>query len=278
MFLHWNRSRVMPWMAAAFLLCASFFAAPGEAQLPTPPPDADPLAQALRTRVREFYSLLQMRRWSQGEAYVAKDSLEDYRYQEHGTFLKFEIKTVELNSDRQSATVVVDLTIFSQFTPTPVPFARKTHWVLEEDEWRVVVPGAAGSDPLESFQPQDETPVPEELKFGGHSYRLGVLQPGEVKAARFPFSNETDHAVTIKEIVTGCECLKVKTEKMQYQPGESGELVIEFDSTGYEYRYAQSVVVTTAPGKSTSYLRISGQVVPRKFAKPQPPAQDPGKP
>ena len=56
---------------------------------------------------------------------------------------------------------------------------------------------------------------------------------------------------------------------MEYQPGETGELVIDFDSTNYEYAYAQTVVVSTSPGDVKSYLKIAAHVVPRVIAFPE---------
>lgn len=229
--------------------------------------------QALRGRVEGFYSLMQVARWSQAEAYVAQDSLENYRDQSKKPFLDFEISSIQLDPGGESATVTVQMTFFTMYSPQPLTLPRSTRWRLVDGDWYVEVPKpdpAAMSKVFSSKGKGSSPRPPEELKFEGHRYGLGVLQPGEVKVARFPFTNVTDHVVTISEVILGCECLKLKTEKMSYEPGESGELVIEFDSTGIEYQYGQSVMLKTAPGDRTTYLTIVAHVVPPHLAAPKP--------
>ena len=108
------------------------------------------------------------------------------------------------------------------------------------------------------------------MKFGGHRFGLGLMKNGEKKVARFPFTNPTDHLVTITQVATGCECLTVKDFKKEYKPGESGELVIEFDSTNYPGLYAQTMVVKTSPGDATSYLLVEGETPIRVNPAPAP--------
>jgi len=163
---------------------------------------------------------------------------------------------------------VVELTVMATFATAPIPMQRTTKWQLEDGEWRIEIPEpSVDSQAMMGLQEQQDPP-PEDLKFEGHTFGLGVMKPGEVKEARFPFENISDHVVKIKEIATDCECLVDKTEKREYQPGEKGEVVIAFDSTNFEYAYAQTVVVTTSPGDVKSNLRIGAQVVPRNIAFP----------
>ena len=75
--------------------------------------------------------------------------------------------------------------------------------------------------------------------------------------------------MTLTAVLAGCECLRVKTEKKEYQPGESGELVIEFDPSGYKYNYEQTIVVKTDPGDLSTHLHIRAFVLPRPQEPPQ---------
>lgn len=228
--------------------------------------------QALKVRVQEFYTLLHTRQYAKAEAYATKDSRERLRDQASNPFLGFRVISAEVNPDGQSAKAKVELTLMTPYMAAPMPYERTTEWRLEEGEWRIVVPEPPPVATLESMMAmggEKKEMKPEQLQFKGHTYGLGVMKPGEVKAAAFPFTNVTDHSVRIAEIVTGCDCLKVKTEKMEYQPGESGELVIEFDSTNYEYEYLQSVKVRTQPDDVISYLKIYAEVVPRNIAFPE---------
>ena len=231
--------------------------------------------QALRARVEDFYSRMQLSRWAQAEAYVTEESKDDFRNESKKPFLGFQVESVKLDSDGGSATVVVRLQVFTAFSPAPIPFPRTTQWRLVDGLWYVVAPkprpgrlqSAFGS--LQGKSSSAAARQPEELKFKGRHYDLGRFQSGQVKLARFPFTNVTDHVVTLTAVLTGCECLQVKTEKKEYEPGESGELMIEFDPTDYKYKYEQTVVVKTDPGDLTTYLHIRAFVLPRPQEAPQ---------
>ena len=254
-------------VGGGFPLCAL------ESGLRSFPGQAEELEAALRGRVNGLYTLLQRRQWSQAEAYVTKDSLETFRNLDRNPFLGFTIQSVTVNPDQQTATVVAQLSIITQFVPTPVPFPITSQWRLEEGEWKMIVPEPnAASNLLGLTSPESgqssTTALPEPLKLKGHRYHYGAIKAGEVKVARFPFENITDHEVTITEVKTGCECLLDKTEKRKYQPGESGEIVIEFHSEGYEYVFGQAIVVRTDPGDRIIYLNVDAQVIPGQFASP----------
>ena len=91
---------------------------------------------------------------------------------------------------------------------------------------------------------------------------MGMIQPGQIKVARFPFTNVTDHPVTITSIETFCDCLKAKIDKKEYKPGESGEVAIEFNPKGFERDYGATILVKTDPGDIPTHLTVLGFVVP----------------
>ena len=226
--------------------------------------------QALRARVGEFYGLLQVGRWTDAEAYVTEESKEDFRNWPRKPFLGFEVGSVKLDGAGHEAQVTVQVKIFIALSPAPVPAPWITRWRLVDGLWYLVAANAQRRTPPEfpNSAQMKGSPAPsrpaEELEFKGHSYGLGTIQPEQVKAARFPFTNVTDHVVTITDVLTGCDCLRVKTEKKEYQPGESGELVIEFDPTGYRDPYTQTILVKTDPGDLTTRLTIHGYVAYRR--------------
>lgn len=263
-----SKRRLFP-LALLVILCLVGFR-PAAA---TPPAGRDE-EQALRRRVEEFYTLLQAANWDKAEAYVTKDSKEHYRSQQKKPFPGFRVDSIEVDPEGRSATVRVAVFIFTEFAPGPIPTPRTTRWRRERGKWYVIVPKP---DPyaLQSLQdaqqqagsPSGVSPLAEELKFKGHRYGLGWVVPGEIRVARFPFANETDHTVTITQVDTGCECLRVNLEKKDYKPGESGEIAVEFNPAGYQRDYSQTVVVITSPGNRKSFLTVYGYVVPPDAAK-----------
>ncbi len=238
--------------------------------------------RALRARVEEFYNLVQLGRWTQAEAYLTAESKENFRNQSRSPFLGFEVESVKLDPDGNNAAVTVRLQVMAPPARAPVPVAQTTRWRLLDGLWHAVVPKPSPTAGMQVFEvgrnPGSSPKPPEQLKFPkGDGYWLGRMQSGETRVARFPFTNVTNHLVTITDVLTGCKCLRVKTEKKQYKPGESGELAIEFDSTGYEASYAQTIVVKTDPGDVTSYLNIFAMVVSPPREAPKPEAEDKSK-
>ncbi len=251
----------------------------------------DQQEEALRVRAGRLYTLLQGGSWSRAEEYMTEDSKINFRDQQKNPFLSFQVEAVKVDADGQAATVVVRLTTMTTFSATPVDVPQTTRWRLVKGIWYLELPKQDPEAVKRLFEPSTNqgalpaSPPAEELKFKGHRYWLGNnLQPGEVKVARFPFTNVTDHVVTLSAVLTGCECLKVKTQKKQYKPGESGELAIEFNSTGYERKYEQTILVKTDPGNLTTHLLIGAIVLPRlpqtsqPESKPSGPQPEPNKP
>ncbi|MBF8306075.1 MAG: hypothetical protein HW398_1263, partial [Acidobacteria bacterium] len=203
-----------------------------------------------------------------------KDSRERLRDQASNPFLGFRVVSLQVTPEGMNADVMIEMMVMAPYMAAPFPVERKSQWRMEEGEWRVLVPEPVPMlDPMKGVG-SGEPSKPEELKFEGHRYGLGLMKNGEKKEAHFPFTNTTDHVVTITQIATGCDCLKVKDLKKEYKPGESGELVIEFDSTNYEGRYAQTVVVRTSPGDATSNLLVQAETPIR--VNPGPAASQPG--
>ena len=225
--------------------------------------------QALRTRVEEFYNFLQQGQWFQAEPYLTEDSREPFQNQWRSAFMGskpfvgFKVESAKLDPDGQNATAVVRLLVFTQFSAEPAEVPRTSRWRLVNNIWYLVFPKADPNAQNSLFNVKNSRPAkaqPEQLKFKGHRYGFGIVQPGEIKTSRFPFTNVTDHLVKLAAVLTSCECLRVKTTKSEYKPGESGELVIEFDPTGYEQFYYQTIVVKTDPGDVKTLLDIEAYV------------------
>ena len=222
---------------------------------------------SLRKRAEEFYQLLQSGRMDQAEAYVTPDSKEAFRREKAGGFLGFKVDSVRLEPGGRKATVVVSMQVIVPHMVSPTTIPRQTSWEWVDGFWYLVVSGSTKQegDMKALFNgagvQKSQTP-PGDLKFKGTRYMMGKIQPGQVTVARFPFSNTSDHTVTLSKIDTFCDCLRAKVEKKEFKPGESGELDIEFDPKGFQLNYAQTIVVKTDPGNLTTYLSVFGYVVP----------------
>ena len=223
----------------------------------------------LRKRVQDLYGLLQLGRWDQAESFIAPDSRDNFRKQPKSPFLGFEVQSVRVSPQAQAALVVVNMRIMNTLSPTPIAMPQTSRWKWIQNDWYLEVPNPAeqGEGLKTAFGGSASSrsaaaPRPEDLKFKGHRFKLGLVHTDEVRVARFPFTNVTDHTVTLSSVNTFCDCLQVKTEKKEFKPGESGELAIAFDPKGFERDYVQTILVKTDPGDLTTYLTVTAFVVP----------------
>jgi uncharacterized protein DUF1573 len=260
---------------ATFLMGLVFVLSGGPA-LPQGTPEANTSqADALRKRVEEYYSLLQAGRYTQAEDYMTPDSKEPFRRVPKSAFLGFEIKTLNLDSDKKTAAVVVQVQAFMPgLSSQPVEMPYNSNWRLVDGVWYLVFPKEMPMSPLSAISNNTSTPqIPrtEELKFKGHHYNLAKIDRGQKKVARFPFTNVTDHVVTITQVITGTPLLTVENYKKEYKPGESGVLAIDFVPDDIERDYAQTVVFRTNPGNTITHLLVTAYITP----KPGEPVKEP---
>ena len=231
---------------------------------------------ALRKRIEEYYSLVQAGRYTQAEDYMTPDSREPFRKVPKSPFLGFEIKTVNLDSDKKAAAVVVQVQAFmAGLSSQPVEMPYNSNWRLVDGTWYLVFPKEFPTSPLAAISSnasQRQIPKPEELKFKGHHYNFAKMDLNQKKVARFPFTNVTDHVVTISQVITGTPLLTVENYKKEYKPGESGVLAVDFVPVDVERDYAQTVVFRTNPGNTLTYLLVSAYITP----KPGVPSKDSG--
>jgi len=226
--------------------------------------------KALREAVQSFYAFLQAGQRSRAEKFVEEASRERFRNDAGGPFLGFEIVSVEIAPDGARADVSAKLTVFSRFANGPLPVTVKSQWTRHGDAWLATFPetGMADLQALFSSGGASRPPAREVLKFAGTRYNYAIVRNNQVKVARFPFTNSSDQTVTIAEVLTGCKCLVPKLDKKEFKPGESGEIAIDFDPTGLDREYEQTIVVKIQPGDVRQHLVVRATVVAPGTDKP----------
>lgn len=222
----------------------------------------------LRKRAQDLYSLLQVGHWDQAESFVAPDTLDNFRKQAKSPFLGFEIQSVRVAPNGEGGVVLLNMRVVNTFSPGPTVMPQTSRWRWIKGDWYLEVPSPAeqgeGLKAMFNGRKGAQSTVasqPEDLKFKGHRFKLGMVHDSEVAVARFPFTNVTDHSVTLSGVDTFCDCLQAKTEKKEFKPGESGEIEIAFDPKGFEREYIQTILVKTEPGDLKTYLTITAFVV-----------------
>jgi hypothetical protein len=153
-----------------------------------------------------------------------------------------------------------------------VPLA--THWRLIKGVWYLELERPDASA-LKSFLAGTSPPVkpvprppaiPAELKFETTWVGLEYVHRGEVKTARFPFTNISNHDVSVEIPDLGSNCLRLKTPQKTFKPGESGVLEFEFDPSSFQFNVEQAlsmgVTLKTLPGGAQARLTIAAVLLP----------------
>ena len=68
------------------------------------------------------------------------------------------------------------------------------------------------------------------MEFDNKLVDFGQVKKGEKRNHVYNFTNNSDEPVEI-EIITACECTKVEWTRGKIQPGASGKITADFDST-----------------------------------------------
>jgi hypothetical protein len=225
--------------------------------------------EALRGRVQECYNALQSGDWKKVEKYLTKDSKPIFRNQPKWPLNGYEIQSVTINPDGQTASVVVLVPVTSAVIPKPFPVPRTTQWRLVNHAWYLELskPGPANAQSV--FDQIPKGPInttarvgfSRDLQFDTVWASFGTVGNNDKRQAKFSFKNVSTHPVTLANFQLGCECLRLKTQQMEYKPGETGTLEIEFDPSklgvNFEESFQQDIVFKTQPGGAYVKLTVA---------------------
>ena len=174
----------------------------------------------------------------------------------------------------EKASVVVQIPVRTAFAPQPIITSQTTNWRLVHGVWYVEIlrPDPHAMDSLFNpppHPPASAPPAPRQspaLKFQSTWAGLGYIHQGEVKVARFPFTNVSQHTVKLVEVQTGGDCLRLKTQQKEFKPGEAGVLEFELDPSvlgrNTEQALSLQVVLKTDPGGVYTTLAIGAVFEP----------------
>jgi len=240
--------------------------------------------QALRGRVEQLYGALRQSDWRQVEKYLTKESKPIFRNQPKKPVAGYQIQSIKLEASGDSAVVVVQIPVFSPFTPGgPVQIPETTHWRLIKGSWYLQLSGPHGMQPALGPPPQKQAFVPPpslhstDLKFQSTWASLGTVHKGEVKVARFAFTNVSQRVVTVSEGQTSCDCLRMKTSQKEFKPGEAGAVEFELDPSSLNFDVKSALTLTvmlkSEPEHALTQLTVAAVLVPdSEEPSPTPPA------
>ena len=104
-----------------------------------------------------------------------------------------------------------------------------------------------------------------DIKFDKTSHNFGTFSEDNPKVrCTFKFTNTGDKLLVIHQAIASCGCTVPQYSKEPIKPGESGEIVVNYDGTGkFPGHFKKSITIRTNAKKEIVRLYIEGDMTPR---------------
>jgi uncharacterized protein DUF1573 len=98
------------------------------------------------------------------------------------------------------------------------------------------------------------------MSFAEQQFDFGTIQQGDVVEHVFEFTNTGNTNLVIANAVGSCGCTVPEYPEAPVAPGESGEIIVKFNSAGKSGRQTKTVTITTNTTKGTETLTIKANI------------------
>lgn len=99
---------------------------------------------------------------------------------------------------------------------------------------------------------------------------LGTVPSDTIATGTIKFSNAGDKMMKIKKVQTSCGCTVAKLKKEVYEPGEAGEVQVQFNTRGYSGVVRKNITFYLEEGHPNSIRVImQARVVPKIEVEPR---------
>ena len=122
---------------------------------------------------------------------------------------------------------------------------------------------------VESAKERDEqikTGGPK-LEFDKTEHDFGTINEGDIVETVFNFTNTGKSELIITSAKGSCGCTVPEYPKEPIMPGESGQILVKFNSSNRTNLQQKQVTLTTNTGTGQEILKIRAQVTPRTDVK-----------
>lgn len=94
----------------------------------------------------------------------------------------------------------------------------------------------------------------DSLVFTEVEHDFGEVEQGEIVSHNFSFENLGSEAILITNVVTQCGCTAPEYSKEQIAPGDTGEILIKFDSKDKLGYQRKTIKVKTSTGEPVKLI------------------------
>ena len=98
------------------------------------------------------------------------------------------------------------------------------------------------------------------IDFAENSFDFGTVTEGEKVSHVYKFKNTGNEPLVISNAKGSCGCTVPQWPKTPIAPGESGDIMVEFNSKGKPGKQTKRVTVTANTNPPQSFLTITGNV------------------
>jgi hypothetical protein len=118
--------------------------------------------------------------------------------------------------------------------------------------------GGTASGDLKVIPGQDT-----DLHFAHFEMNFKPVTSGDTVKAVYPFKNASDHTVRIEQAVVSCACMQPSYPQGNIQPGQVGEIKVNFVTEGQKGRHEKIISIVLAGNPEPITLRLNGEILPK---------------
>ena len=111
----------------------------------------------------------------------------------------------------------------------------------------------------QTTQPAGPTTV---MSFDATEFNFGTVLEGEKVSHTYQFTNAGDEPLILSNAQGSCGCTVPKWPREPIPPGESANIVVEFNSQGKRGTRNQKVTITANTNPPQTFIYLKGEVTP----------------
>lgn len=230
--------------------------------------------EKIKSRVTEYFTALH-----NGEVEIARElihpqSRKSRRAGQLGdsSIIGFNILRVDIEEGGNSAIVEISREALGPAVVGRITVKEKYRWKLVSGEWFFDPNDTPMSESLifrdyyhkknaaRAKAKNSGTPIPLEVEFNKKEFDFGIAIKGTSLIIKFSFDNLAKEKIKVEKIFFPEWFIKDVTKVRNLKPGESGEILLNLDTSKFLGDVRQDVFVQFEPIKELIKLTIEGQV------------------
>ena len=147
--------------------------------------------------------------------------------------------------------------------PVELGYLRDDFKIITNDSDQEVKKLSAIATIREYFPPMTAAEAAEapKLKFEKTIIEFGTVAAGEPVSAEFSFTNQGRSDLDIRQVKANCNCTKTSVEPSVIKPGQSGKLILTFNTDGRKgVQHQQVSIFSNDPKRSMQMVALRGTV------------------